>query len=406
MSTSSSADANGKGITLANGTRLPPPVRARIQMTRTELVELIERPAETLAVEVKQWLRPDDPIEGAKIARALMALRDFDGGVLIIGLDDTTYVAAGGDRPAELRETYHPDKIQALVGKFARSPFEVNVHFIPKGGTDIPVVVVPGGITSPVMCRSTIREPNGQTVLEQNAIYTRCLANDSVSSCKPVTPADWESLLARCFANREADVARFIERHIPNIIDYLSRANSTTDMANSAHATNERTSSTPRDQRGEDPRVHLKIPVELLDYGRTRFEARVAELQSSGKLGELPDHGSWETACEIEGYTLKYTASDKFLNELFLYQPGYTGWPMWRDTRAAQNELFRPVHFQPRLGVAGSASEATTFREPHRFLENRTERSLLRGPGRWRTTSQVRVGINEFQRCERSTSSW
>ena len=93
-------------------------------MTRTELVELIERPAETLAVEVKQWLRRDDPIEGAKIARALMALRNFDGGVLIIGLDDTTYVAAGGDRPAELRETYHPDKIQALVGKFARSPFE------------------------------------------------------------------------------------------------------------------------------------------------------------------------------------------------------------------------------------------------------------------------------------------
>ena len=40
------------------------------------------------------------------------------------------------------------------------------------------------------------------------------------------------------------------------------------------------------------------------------------------------------------------------------------------------------------------------------FLENRTERSLLRVPGVGGRHRKNQVGINEFQRCERSTSSW
>jgi hypothetical protein len=314
-------------------------------MTRTELIALLEHPRETLAVEIKQWIRPDDPIGGAKLAKALMALRNFDGGVLVLGLDDKTYGPATDDQPVDVQEAYHPDAIQAIVGKYARPPFEVNVHFIPNGEVEIPVIVVPGGITSPVMSRSTIRELDGRVILEQNAIYTRCLANDLVSSSKPVTPADWESLLSRCFDNREANVAKFIERHIPKIVEYLYRPQSVVETSQLTEAMDKPTAIVPAKEADERADQHLQIPIELLDYGRTRFEARVVELHSSGKLAELPAHGSWETACEIYGCSLDYAASDKFLSELFLHQPGYTGWPMWRDTRSTQNASFRPYPF-------------------------------------------------------------
>jgi len=39
-------------------------------MKRTDLIELLQQPTETLAVEIKRWLSPDEPIEAAKIARS------------------------------------------------------------------------------------------------------------------------------------------------------------------------------------------------------------------------------------------------------------------------------------------------------------------------------------------------
>jgi hypothetical protein len=86
----------------------------------------------------------------------------------------------------------------------------------------IPVIVVPGGVKAPVMARRTVREKNGKVVLEQNAVYVRCLANDTVSSSKLVTHRDWEDLFSKCFANREVDVGQFIQRHIPNLIAAFS----------------------------------------------------------------------------------------------------------------------------------------------------------------------------------------
>jgi predicted HTH transcriptional regulator len=185
-------------------------------MERSQLIELLENPQESLGVEVKGWLNPEDTAQAATIVRALIALRNFDGGILILGLDDKSLESLEAQRPVNWRELYHADKIQALVGKLARPSFEIELHFIPRFGADFPVLVVPGGVRSPVMARSSVREPTGKVVLEQNAVYVRCLANDVASSSKPVTSRDWEELFARCFGHREVDVGQFIQRHIPH----------------------------------------------------------------------------------------------------------------------------------------------------------------------------------------------
>jgi hypothetical protein len=56
-------------------------------MERSQLIELLENPQESLGVEVKGWLNPEDMAQAATIVRALIALRNFDG-ILILGLDD------------------------------------------------------------------------------------------------------------------------------------------------------------------------------------------------------------------------------------------------------------------------------------------------------------------------------
>jgi len=55
-----------------------------------EINELIGQPRESLAVEVKDWLDPSIPGHKAKVVKALIALRNFNGGYLLIGFDNAT----------------------------------------------------------------------------------------------------------------------------------------------------------------------------------------------------------------------------------------------------------------------------------------------------------------------------
>ena len=115
-------------------------------MTRSELIEFLEHPTETLAVEIKRWLSPDDPSEAAKIARSLIALRNFDGGILILGLDNEKFAPVEQGRPADLQTAYHSDKLQSLVARHSRPTFEIDVQLIPASKSQVVVIVVPGAL--------------------------------------------------------------------------------------------------------------------------------------------------------------------------------------------------------------------------------------------------------------------
>jgi predicted HTH transcriptional regulator len=51
---------------------------------------LVNNPRESLNLEVKRWLNPTNPDGQAKIVKALLALRNRDGGALIVGFDNDT----------------------------------------------------------------------------------------------------------------------------------------------------------------------------------------------------------------------------------------------------------------------------------------------------------------------------
>lgn len=187
-------------------------------MNNAEINELLLAPTERLSMELKAWLDLGVEDDRAKIAKALMALRNHGGGVLVVGFDNKTLKPIAAGRPPDLATSYHQDTIQKLVKDFIDPPFEVAVRIGEKDGLKYPVLEVPSGIIFPVFAR---RQASG---VRQYAVYIRSVNNSGVvESTEPRSPEDWDALFRVCFENREADIARFFRRHLPEISRQIAK---------------------------------------------------------------------------------------------------------------------------------------------------------------------------------------
>jgi hypothetical protein len=179
-------------------------------------METLEALSETLDTELKAWLDLSEPREAALFAKACLALRNNDGGRIILGIDNSSCNSVTPDEPIDVSNAFHVDKVNEVVGRFAIPKFEVRVNLKLYQGTVHPEILIPGGIQSPVISRTGFEKE-----LRQNAVYVRTISNGRPSSCEPMTAADWDKLMRICFDNREADVGRFLRRHLPNIFVQL-----------------------------------------------------------------------------------------------------------------------------------------------------------------------------------------
>ena len=75
-----------------------------IKIDQTRIVDLVTRPSESLNIEIKRWINPGEPEGKAKIAKAALAIRNRNGGFLIIGFDDKTLRPDAGNEPGNVRE--------------------------------------------------------------------------------------------------------------------------------------------------------------------------------------------------------------------------------------------------------------------------------------------------------------
>jgi hypothetical protein len=84
-----------------------------------QIRSLIARPGESLNVEIKRWLDPADTAGAAKIVKAVFAVRNRNGGFLVIGFDDKTLLPDISGEPVDVRGAFHQDTIQGLVSRYA-----------------------------------------------------------------------------------------------------------------------------------------------------------------------------------------------------------------------------------------------------------------------------------------------
>lgn len=285
----------------------------------SRIQDLIQRPTESLAVELKRWIRPDKPEGMAKIVRAVLALRNHGGGYLVIGFDDETLQPDVDNVPADVTALFHIDTVQGLVTRFASEPFEVAIEFPARDGQLYPVIVVPAGVKTPVAARSDLRDGDTKLVTADD-VYVRSLRANNTPSTTKVGWKDWPIMVEVCFDNREADIGRFMRRHLSGITPEL--------MREFAALLSQRTTPEPSTE---------ELLRGLLQEGGERYRQVVKE-----KGVVLPEHGTSEVALLLIGEVPRHSANREFLNLLAASNPNYTGWPIWLDSRGFRDETARP----------------------------------------------------------------
>ncbi|WP_178087580.1 AlbA family DNA-binding domain-containing protein, partial [Methylacidimicrobium cyclopophantes] len=178
------------------------------------LVELLQNPPhENFNIEYKEGISLKENERKAKVVKTCLALRNADGGLLIIGFNnDATPVAYPWEE--SVQNVYHPDKLQELVSQYADPLFEITVEFPALQGQQYPVIYVPGGIRTPVVARKPMSGSDGKLLVRQKAVYVRTLVNGKVGTTEPQNHQDWDRLMEICLENREADFGRVLRRHL------------------------------------------------------------------------------------------------------------------------------------------------------------------------------------------------
>lgn len=281
---------------------------------------ILENPRESLNVELKDWLDPSQPHGVAKIVKAAFALRNRDGGELLIGFDDASLRPNSMSAPQDPRSMFHVDVIQGILTKYASEPFAVDLHFAVIEGRDFPIISVPSGVVIPVVVKRHLMDGKDY-LLKEDDVYFRTLRSNGTPSSAKIKAGDWTDMLRICFDNRETDIGRFLRRHLGS--DVTARVFGMADDAK--------------------PHPSLKDRAKAVQIdGESKL---VEALQKRNDLAALEAYqrlGSWSVALVIDPRFDKQDSDKAFLNTISSANPDYTGWPAWLDSSGFSEPNSRP----------------------------------------------------------------
>ena len=296
-----------------------------MQIEQSVIDSIVARPAESLNVELKRWIDPKSNAGIEKIAKAILALRNRNGGYLVIGFDDNTLLPDTGNEPANVRAEFHVDDVQAIVSRYSSELFEIGVGFGQKDGVDHPIIVVPPGVRTPVAAKRDLVD-GGKVLIRHSAIYFRTLAANGTPSTAEARPEDWRDIVEICFDNREADFGRFLRRQLGST-DVATLLNSFQQLGANQSA----------------PPPSLRERAEFLQQdGYRRFQTATQERTFNPEELKLFDLGSWDVAMVVDPPHAQAIADQQFLATIRSANPNYTGWPVWFDSSTLVDQTARP----------------------------------------------------------------
>lgn len=263
---------------------------------------------ESLDTELKSWVDPSTDTGILVIAGACIALRNNDGGFLVIGIRDD---GKPDDRELfqDIRATFHQDCVQGIISKYLTDQFEVTVHFIEHAGMERIVIEVPSGVRTPAFCRLNLPrldEPGRLkgSLLRENVAYVRTLSSNGTPSTSEAQREDWPRLLEICFNNREADIGAFVRRQLSGM-DVDATASAFFQIL----------------QQVKAPSAE-KIADDLI-------ESCLQHAASQVNVGFPIDTGIREVAAIISGDFDRPELDRHFMQRLNGQTPQYSGWPPW-----------------------------------------------------------------------------
>lgn len=288
---------------------------------------LVQRPSESLPIEIKNWIDIRDTEGIAKLIKSIFAISNRNGGYLVIGFNNVSGLpdAYSFDTPA--CELFHQDKVQSLVMKYASQPLAIEVHWRTRGNQEHPVIAVGSGVQVPTIVKSDLLAEGGKRLLCGGDLYFRTLrANHTPSSAK-ILPADFGELMEICFNNRESDIGGFLRRQLGQT-ELATLAKLLADLADSGSFQ----SNPSLKARAEHAR----------DAGRAALTKAAVE-----RADEIPASAMQGLAFEVglvfDPEKPSEVPKRSFLEQLSTANLNYTGWPVWLDSRSFHEEKDLPV---------------------------------------------------------------
>jgi hypothetical protein len=282
---------------------------------------LVGNPSESLNVELKRWIDPTEPAGIEKIVKGVLALRNRNGGFLVVGFDDKTLAPDIANEPQNARELFHVDVIQGIISKYASDSFEIEIAWGERDGRQYPIIVVPSGIKVTVAAKRDLKD-GSRTAVRVGAVYFRSLASNGTPSTTEARPSDWADIIEICFDNREADVGRFIRRHLAGL-DTSSLIKFLGQPAPLAPTLCDRA-------------------LKLIDGGEARFQEAIKARKLSADEKQMLNLGFWSIGFVIDPPHTAAIPDQEFMTRISSSNPKYTGWPMWLDAQNMADPESRP----------------------------------------------------------------
>jgi hypothetical protein len=292
-------------------------------MIENSVIErLVGNPFESLNVELKRWIDPTTPAGIEKIVKGVFALRNRNGGFFVVGFDDRTLAPDVANEPPNAKELFHVDAIQAIISRYASDPFPIEVAWGERDGKEYPIIAVPPGVKVPVAAKSDLKD-GSRFAVRVGAVYFRSLHANGTPSTTEAKPSDWADIVEICFDNREADVGRFIRRHLTgldlsSLMSFLGRTAPSAAPTLCARA------------------------IQVIDDGNARFQEAVKARTLSPEEQQMLNHAFWSVSLVIDPPETDAIATQEFLSRIMSSNPNYTGWPVWLDARTIANPEDRP----------------------------------------------------------------
>lgn len=299
-----------------------------MEIDQTRVDDLIAGPSESLNVEIKRWIDPAEPQGQVKIIKATFAIRNRNGGFLLIGFDNESLLPDQTGAPNDIQTAFHLDVIQGFISKYASEPFEIALGFGERDGQIYPVVVIPEGVRTPVAIKRDFCDPgnSNKPLMKEGDVYFRTLTSNGTPSTSLARPSDWATIVEICFENREADIGRFLRRHL-----------SGKDVASFIEAlTGVLPSTAPPLQTLKDR------ALSLLTKGEEKLRSAISARQLTADETNMLNGLAWSVALVIDPLKSDAICDKAFLNAVMATNPQYTGWPIWLDSRGFADQSAHP----------------------------------------------------------------
>lgn len=291
-------------------------------MQPSKIESLVQNPSESLNLEIKTWIDLSSKEGIAKLVKSIFAIRNRNGGHLLIGLNDKTLEPDPPSNSSAVKSVYSVDRIQALVSKYAQVPFDIGVQYCKRDRITIPVFSIPSGIREPVVVSRNLQAVGGKPLLKSGDIYFRTLRANGTPSSVRILPRDYAELIDICFENRESDIGRFLRRQI-----------SKSDLRSLAQILNR-----------ENPDSELKgeqRAYQVVEEGNKSMQFAISQQERQQEWNRVQDGLTLQAGLAIYPPRAESPPTEEFLNRVSASNPNYTGWPMWLDSSYFAEERHR-----------------------------------------------------------------